>query len=168
MLVISLPAAHSETQFKGNQILQADDTVIQKQNQYSNHALAAGKIDSISKIVPPAKIILVVKYSDHVRISYPLIINAKVFYANQNPAGNFDQYYGFISNAKITVQILDPNGILVKSFTGVTDNHGYYYQTFRIPDNYHLGTYSVLISSHLGDFADSKKLILFILNHRQY
>ena len=168
MLVISLPAAHSETQFKGNQILQADDTVIQKQNQYSNHALAIGKIDNISKNSSPAKIILVVKYSDHVRIAYPLIINAKVFYANQNPAGNFDQYYGFISNAKITVQILDPNGILVKSFTGVTDNHGYYYQTFRIPDNSRLGTYFVLISAHVGDSADSKKLILFILNHRQY
>jgi hypothetical protein len=168
MFAISLPAAYSEMQYNSNQILQKDNTIVQKQIQYYNHALAIGKIDSITKNASPAKITLVVKYSDHVRIAYPLLINAKVFYANQNPAGNFDQYYGFIRNAKITVQILDPNGVLVKSFTGITDNHGYYYQTFRIPDNSRLGTYSILISAHVGDSVDSKKLILFIQNHRQY
>jgi len=166
--MISLPATYSEIQYNGNQILQGDGTAIQKQTPYPNHALAIGKIDAISKNASPAKITLVVKYSDHVRIAYPLVINAKVFYANQDPTGNFDQYYGFISNAKITVQILNPNGILVQSFTGVTDNHGYYYQTFRIPDNSRLGTYSILISAQVGDSVDSKKLALFIQNHRQY
>ena len=168
MFVISLHAAYSEMQFNSDHILQAGYTVTQKQNQYSNHEFVTGEIDSVSKNASPAKIALVVKYSDHVKVAYPLIINAKVFYANKNPAGNFDQYYGFISNAKITVQILDPSGVLVKSFTGATDNHGYYYQTFRIPDNFRLGTYSILISAHVGDSVDSKKLVLFILNHRQY
>jgi hypothetical protein len=79
--------------------------------------LAAGKTHDIAKNIPVTKIILVTKYSDHVRISYSFFINAKVYYANQNPSGNFDQYYGFIPNAKLTVQILDPNGVLVKSFT---------------------------------------------------
>ncbi|MBI1828573.1 MAG: hypothetical protein HY222_07170 [Thaumarchaeota archaeon] len=167
MFAISLPATYSEIQSNSNQILQEDGTIIQKQIQYSNHALAIGRIDSITKNGSPAKITLVVKYSDHVRIGYSLLINAKVFYANQNPTGNFDQYYGFIPNSKITVQILDPNGVLVKSFTGVTDNHGYYYQTFRIPDNSRLGTYSILISAQTGDSVDSKKLILFI-QHRSY
>ncbi len=167
MFAISLPVAYSEMQSNSNQILQEDNTIIPKHIQYSNHALAIGKIDSITKNVSPAKITFIVKYSDHVRIGYSLFINAKVFYANQNPAGNFDQYYGFIPNAKITVQILDPNGVLVKSFTGITDNHGYYYQTFRIPDNSRLGTYSILISAQAGDSIDSKKLVLFI-QHKPY
>ncbi len=130
-------------------------------------AIAMSKTDSITKNVPVTKIILVTKYSDHVRISYSFFINAKVYYANQNPSGNFDQYYGFIPNAKLTVRILDPNGVLVKSFTGVTDNHGYYYQTFRIPDNSRVGTYAVLVSAQMGDSTDSKKLPLFIQPHRQ-
>jgi|SRR6266850_4802475 len=130
-------------------------------------AIAMSKTDGITKNVPVTKIILITKYSDHVKISYSFFINAKVYYANQNPSGNFGQYYGFIPNAKLTVQILDPNGVLVKSFTGVTDNHGYYYQTFRIPDNSRIGTYAVLVSAQMGDATDSKKLPLFIEPHRQ-
>ena len=163
MFAVSLPA-YSEMQYS-NQIFQ-ENTIIPKQIQYS-HASAIDKINNIAKNASPAKIILVVKYSDHVRIGYSLFINAKVFFANQNPAHNFDQYYGFIPNAKITIQILDPNGVQVKSFTGVTDNHGYYYQTFRIPDNSRLGTYSILISAQAGDYTDSKKLVLFI-QHKPY
>ncbi len=167
MLSTSSYAVYSEMQHNSNQTLQKYD-IVQKLVQYPNHALAIGETNDIAKNASPAKITLVVKYSDHVRLGYSLLINAKVFYANQNPAGNFDQYYGFIPNAKITVQILDPNGVLVKSFTGITDNHGYYYQTFRIPDNFRLGTYSILISAQVGDSSDSKKIILFIQNHRQY
>ena len=165
-LTISLPAAYSQIQ-SSNHILQGDGTVIQKQTYSKNQALSAGKIDSITKNIPVTKIILVTKYSDRVRVSYSFFINAKVFYANQNPTGKFDQYYGFVPNAKLTVQILDPNGVLVKSFTGVTDNHGYYYQTFRIPDNSRVGTYSVLVSAQVGDAIDSKNLPLFIQPHRQ-
>jgi len=169
IFTISLPTAYSEIQSRSNHILQGDGTFIQKQTQYSkNQVLATDKTDSITKnVVPVTKIILVTKYSDHVRISYSFFINAKVYYANQNPSGNFDQYYGFIPNAKLTVQILDPNGVLVKSFTGITDNHGYYYQTFRIPDNSRIGTYAVLVSAQMGDSIDSKKLPLFIQPHRQ-
>ena len=130
-------------------------------------AIAMSKTYGITKNVPVPKIILVTKYSDHVKISYSFFINAKVYYANQNPSGNFDQYYGFIPNAKLTVQILNPNGVLVKSFTGVTDNHGYYYQTFRVSDNSLVGTYAVLVSAQMGDSTDSKKLPLFIQPHRQ-
>jgi len=130
-------------------------------------AVAMGKTNSITKNVPVTKIILVTKYSDHVRISYSFFINAKVFYANQNPSGNFDQYYGFVPNAKLTVKILDPNGVLVKSFSGVTDNHGYFYQTYRIPDNSRVGTYTILVSAQVGDATDSKNLPLFIQSHRQ-
>ncbi|MGH2850562.1 MAG: hypothetical protein ACRDLP_08105 [Solirubrobacteraceae bacterium] len=166
MFTISLPMSYSE--IPSSHILQKSETSIQKQIQYSNQVSAIGTPDTITKNTSPAKITLVVKYTDHVKIAYPLLINAKVCYANQNPTGNFDQFYGFIPNAKITVQILDPNGILFKSFTGVTDNHGYYYQTFRIPDNSRVGTYSILISAQSGDSVDSKKLVLFILNHRQY
>ncbi len=173
MFTISLPAAYSEIK-SSNQILQRDGTVIQKQTLYSNQALAMGKTVGITKNVhvtknvPITKILLVVKYSDHVRLGYPLVINAKVYFANQNPTGNFDQYYGFIPNAKVTVQILDPNRALVKSFTGVTDDHGYYYQTFRIPDNFRIGTYSIVVSAQMGDGTDSKNLPLFIQTHRQY
>ncbi|HYL67338.1 MAG TPA: MG2 domain-containing protein [Nitrosopumilaceae archaeon] len=113
------------------------------------------------------KITLVVKYSDHTRIGYSFFINAKVFYTNQNPGAKFDQYYGFISNAKITAKILDPNGVQVKSFSGLTDNHGYYYQTFRIADNTRLGKYSVVVYAQSGDSTDSKKLVLFI-QHKPY
>ena len=165
IFAISLPAAYSVTQ---SSILEETSTNIQKQIQYSNQVSAIGTTDSITKNIPHTKIILVVKYTDQVRVAYPLLINAKVFYASQNPTGTFDQFYGFISNAKITIQILDPNGVLVKSFTGATDNHGYYYQTFRIPDNFRIGTYSILISAHAGDSTDNKKFIFFIQQHSHY
>ncbi|HMK32326.1 MAG TPA: hypothetical protein VK431_01740 [Nitrosopumilaceae archaeon] len=130
-------------------------------------AVAIDKTNSITKNVPVTKIILVTKYSDHVRVSYSFFITSKVFYANQNPSGNFDQYYGFVPNAKLTVQILDPNGVLKKTLSGVTDNHGYFYQTYRIPDNSRVGTYTILVSAQVGDATDSKNLPLFIQPHRQ-
>src|SRR2546426_453404 len=64
--------------------------------------------------------------------------------------------------SNMTSQILDSNGITVKSFEGLTDDHGYYFYNFRIPDNFVPGTYTVHVTAQIGSSLDSKTLALFV------
>jgi len=123
---------------------------------------ALSKAQGPTANVSATKILLIAKQTSPISISYLYGINVKVFYADQNPIANFDQYYGVVPNANITTQILDSIGITVKSFEGLTDDHGYYFYNFRIPDNFVPGTYTVHVTAQIGSSLDSKTLTLFV------
>jgi len=124
---------------------------------------ASSNAQSTTTNVSAPKILLIAKQTNRISIYYAYGMSVKVFYADQNPAANFDQYYGVVPNAKITAQILDSNGITVKSFEGLTDDRGYYFYNFRIPDNFVPGTYTVHVTAQIGTSLDSKTLTLFVL-----
>jgi hypoxanthine-guanine phosphoribosyltransferase len=66
----------------------------------------------------------------------------------------------------VAVSIYNSQGKVVKSFSGMTDNKGYYYTGFRIPDNFVVGTYSVDVTAQKGSYSDINNLILFVQDNR--
>ena len=108
------------------------------------------------------KIVLVTRQYGSVYIQYNYVISVKVFYAYANPGKTFDQYWGTVQGAKITVNIFNSQGKVVKSFSGLTDNKGYYAAGFRIPDNFVVGKYSVVVTAQKGTYSDVNHLTLFV------
>ena len=111
------------------------------------------------------KINLVTRHYGVVEIQYNYRITTKVYDAEKNPTSNFDQNYGFVSGVKIIAKILDSNNNVVKSFEGITDNHGYFSDGFRIPDNFKPGTYKVIVTAQKDGLSDNDELILHVEEH---
>lgn len=111
------------------------------------------------------KLNLITKHYSVVEIQQNYRITMKVYDAEKNPTSNFDQNYGFVSGVKIIAKILDSNSNVVKSFEGVTDNHGYFSDGFRIPDNFKPGTYKVIVTAEKDGLSDSGELILHVEEH---
>ena len=112
------------------------------------------------------KIVLVTRQYGSVYIQYNYVITVKVFYAYANPGKTFDQYWGTVQGAKITVNIFNSQGKVVQSFSGVTDSKGYYQTGFRIPDNFVVGKYSVVVTAQKGSYLDVNNLTLFVQSLR--
>ena len=127
-----------------------------------NKTSTTSKAQNPTANVSTPKILLIAKQTSPVSMYYAYSMTVKVFYADQNPDANFDQFYGFVPNANITAQILDSTGITVQSFGGLTDSRGYYSYNFRIPDNFVPGTYTVHVTAQIGTSLDSKTLTLFV------
>ena len=108
------------------------------------------------------KIVLVTRQYGSVYIQYNYVISVKVFYTYANPGKTFDQYWGTVQGAKTTVHIVNSQGKVVKSFSGMTDNKGYYTAGFRIPDNFVVGKYSVVVTAQKGIYSDVNHLTLFV------
>ena len=109
------------------------------------------------------KIILITKHYSPAEIQYSYRITTRVFDADKNPIGNFDQNYGFIVGVKIKASILDSAGRVVRSFDGITDKHGYFSDGFRIPDNFLPGTYKVIVTAEKDGLADKDELVLYVV-----
>ena len=114
----------------------------------------------------PQKIVLVTRQYGSVYVQYNYVISVKVFYAYTNPGKAFDQYWGTVQGAKITVNMFNSQGKVVKSFSGMTDSKGYYAAGFRIPDNFVVGTYSVVVTAQKGSYSDVNKLTMFVQSLR--
>lgn len=108
------------------------------------------------------KLILITKQTDRVQVSDSYTITAKVFDADKNPTGDFNQNWGGILGVKIIAKIIDSNGITVKSLEGVTDNGGYFSDSFRLPDNFKPGTYKVVVTAQKDSFTTSNELTLHV------
>ena len=109
------------------------------------------------------KITLMTKHTSPAEIQYSYRITTKVFDADKNPTGNFEQNYGFIEGVKIKVSILDSAGRVVRSFDGITDKHGYFSDGFRIPDNFSPGTYKVIVTAEKDGLSDKDELVLHVV-----
>ena len=145
---------------------QTTPTQPQQQTQVENQTSTPSNASTTTSNIPPPKILLVIKQTSPISVAYNYAIYAKVFFADKNPTGNFDQTSGFVPNAKITTQIFDPDGIIVKSFEGLAEDHGYYSYTFRIPDNFVPGTYTVNVIAQNGASLDNQTLPLYMQNYR--
>lgn len=108
------------------------------------------------------KLMLITKQWDRVQVSDSYRITAKVYDADKNPTKDFNQNWGAVAGAKIMVKIVDINGVVVKSFEGVTDKFGYFSDGFRLPDNFKPGTYKVIVTAEKGGFSTSNELVLHV------
>ena len=121
-------------------------------------------VPPIAKKSPePNQIKLVVKSFDKVVVTYSYGFSVKTFDKKINPKGDYDQKTGKIQGAKISVVFKDNNNKIVKTLNGVTDNQGYYSDSFRIV-NYLPGvTYHVIFNAtKSGYLSDSVIKTVFV------
>lgn len=117
---------------------------------------------SISENKHLEPILLLAKSHESVYVEYSYGFTAKVYYANTNPRYDFDQYGGEVSDANVTVHILNWNGKVMKSFNGMTNRFGYFSDTFLIPDDFIPGKYVVTITAEKDGSVDSHDYILYV------
>ena len=108
------------------------------------------------------KLVLVTRQTDKVQVSDSYTITAKVFDADKNPTGDFDQNWGGTLGVKIIAKIIDSDGVIVKSLEGITDRGGYFSDAFRLPDNFKPGTYKVIVTAEKGGYTTSNELTLHV------
>jgi hypothetical protein len=65
-------------------------------------------------------------------VTYNYLFSVKVFDKKINPTGDYDVNIGKIQGVKISVVVKDSNNKIIKTLNGVTDNQGYYSDSFRI------------------------------------
>ena len=109
-----------------------------------------------------APITVITKHTDRLYIEYPYIFTSKVYLLKENPHDYFDLKGGEVQGAHVTVEIVDNNGKVVKSFNGTTDRFGYFSDSFLPPDNFALGTYMVHVTAEKDGSSDTDDLVLHI------
>ncbi|MDH2907829.1 MAG: hypothetical protein PXX83_07035 [Candidatus Nitrosotalea sp.] len=115
----------------------------------------------IIKKYPP--ITLLVKEFDRVHIQYTYSDTAKVYYKHANPFYNFNLHGGEVKDANITATIFNDHNKTIISFTGKTNQFGYYSDGFRIPDNADIGKYTAFVVAEKNGRTDSKVLNFYVL-----
>jgi len=108
------------------------------------------------------KPLLVVSHDRTVYWGYTYDITTRVFDAVQNPRGNIEQNSGFLPDVNISVEIVDRNGITIKSFEGKTDLNGYYRNSFLIIDNTPIGKYTVNVTADNEGLVETQILDMYV------
>ncbi|MDE1769553.1 MAG: hypothetical protein KGI28_03230 [Thaumarchaeota archaeon] len=107
------------------------------------------------KVPQPNHLELIVKSPEIVVVTYNYGFSVKVFDKKINPTGNYDQKTGNIQGVKISVSFKDNNNKIVKTLNGVTDNQGYYADSFRIlnylPSTPYYVTFNATKSGYISD-----------------
>jgi hypothetical protein len=107
---------------------------------------------------------LVVNTPQTVVVTYNYGFAVKVFDKKINPDGNYDQKTGKIQGANIVVVVKDNNNKIIKTLNGVTDNQGYYSDSFRILNYLPIVTYHVFFNAtKSGYISDSVTKTVFVL-----
>lgn len=112
------------------------------------------------------KPLLLVSHDRTVYWRYTYDITARVFDAEQNPRSNIEQNLGFLPDVDISVEIVDRNGIIIKSFEGKTDLNGYYQNSFLIPDNTPMGKYTVNVTADNKGLVETQILYMYVFGPR--
>jgi len=131
------------------------------------------KITNVSKFEEPQmideivlmekkEITMVTTHTNFREIKQTFQFQVRVYDAKTNPPPDFTLNQGVIEGAKVTVNILDSEGFVVKSFEGLTDERGYFTDNYRIPSNLRLGKYLVDMIAEFGESITSKQFDLFI------
>jgi len=107
-------------------------------------------------------ITVITKHHDRFYLQYPYSFTSKVYYLKDNPRDNFDQRGGEVEGARITADIINQEGEVVKSFEGMTGKFGYFSDSFLPPDNFAIGTYSVVVTAEKNGQTDIDELVFHI------
>jgi hypothetical protein len=105
-------------------------------------------------------ITVITKHFDRLYIQYPYSFTSKVYFLKENRYDDFDQKGGEVQGANVTVNIIDQNGEVIKSFNGTTDKFGYFSDSFLPPDDFAVGTYMVHVTAEKDGMSDTNDLAL--------
>lgn len=106
---------------------------------------------------------ILVQYTQRVYSKTTAQIDVKIYDPEQNKLRNFNQNYGFLTNTNVEVIVLDENDEEFVSFTGITNDKGFFETEFFIPERYPRETLTVTINAEDEDSESSKILQIFTL-----
>jgi len=107
---------------------------------------------------------LVVNSPQSVVVTYNYGFALKVFDKKINPTGDYDKKIGKIQGVNISVVVKDINNKIVKTLSGVTDNQGYYSDSFRIQNYSPSVTYHVTFNATKSGYtSDSTTKTVYVL-----
>lgn len=125
--------------------------------------------EQIQEVIPMEKndeLLIVTQYTQRVYTEDSVQIDIKTFHPEQNVINDFNQNYGFISNAKINVVVLDEDNQEFYSHVGTTNDKGLLEIQFPIPENYPEQTFEVIINAENENSKSSKTLQIFGLGEK--
>lgn len=108
-------------------------------------------------------ITLIAKHPErvHLQKSYTFLI--RVYDAKENPKDNFYQNWGYLSNVNVTATIFGSDGNVVRSFSGLTNNFGYFSDGFFVPSNFRVGTYTTQIMAEKDGALSDAELMFHVM-----
>ena len=130
----------------------------------ANPVISKSNPSSTQKTIKLSQIKLVVKSYDRVVVGNVYGFEVKTFDKKSNPTGNFDQKYGIVPGANISVVLKDKNGKILMTFNGITNNQGYYTASKPIVNYLPTATYQGIFNATKSDYlSDSVVKTVFIL-----
>lgn len=112
--------------------------------------------------VPSTKLKMLTKIPHHTYAGYPLMISVKVFDAELNPQGKYEQSFGTLENVFVNITITNQFGKLVSSLSGNTDSKGLFHANYIIKGGIDLpGEYFVNINANDGTSSTSQSIKTF-------
>lgn len=149
--------------FTGYVIGKNDKTDVVKLDLYiigPNPILKAPEVKKTSQV---NQLKLAVSSPQIVVVTYNYLFSVKVFDKKINPTGDYDVNIGKIQGSKISVVFKDKNNKIIKTLNGVTDNKGYYSDSFRIVNYLPSVTYHVIFNAtKSGYISDSMTKTVFV------
>ena len=91
-------------------------------------------------------------------------VSVRVYDAAENPKGNLNQNWGYLSDVMINVNIVNQDGTVVETFNGTTDGFGRYSGGFNIPWNFPIGKYQVIVNGSFEDSVDTQNFTLHVIH----
>jgi len=92
-------------------------------------------------------ILILVRQSERVQWKNPYDFTVKIFDKKINTLIDFDQSSGYLNGVKISATITNPDGQIIKTSSGITQNLGLYRDSIIIPDNARIGTYTLNVTA---------------------
>lgn len=121
------------------------------------------KSHEIKKTPQVNQLKLAVSSPQVVVVTYSYLFSVKVFDKKTNPTGDYDKQIGKIPDTKISVVVKDNNNKIVKTLNGITDNQGYYSDSFRILNYSPSVTYHVIFNAtKSGYVSDSVTKTVYV------
>jgi hypothetical protein len=111
----------------------------------------------------PIKLNLISLSQSHATIGHSYGFSVRVYDAVKNPRSDYYQNWGYLQDVTINVSIKNQDGIIIKSFNGITGKNGHYSDSFRIPDDFKATSYVVILNATKEGFvADSDQTWLHV------
>jgi hypothetical protein len=114
------------------------------------------------EVLPETKLTMVVKLPKYTYSGYPFVISVKVFDAEKNPQGIFDDDFGTLENVFVNVTITNRSDKFVTALSGNTDSSGLFRGTYLVNEGIvGLGEFNVNVNVDDGHASINNSFTTF-------
>ncbi|MCV0430043.1 hypothetical protein [Nitrosopumilus sp.] len=115
------------------------------------------------KVEKDENILLLVKYTQRAYSEKTIYVDVKTYDKTQNKLNEFNQNYGYISNAGINLKLTNEEGEEIFSSNGTTNQRGLFETQYLIPENSKRETLILTINAENDSSSTSKIFQIFSL-----